>query len=488
MPANTPFFQAFGSLLFGRRPRKLLEKVRRVDALGELYELFGEMLPDRLLARSEKGTNSRERVLTPKVTFWAFVSQVLDVGSSCREVVRKVEAWWRWSQKDLEAKPALSPSAYCQARARLDMQSLRLIHGHLAWSLERRVTSQEKWLGRRVKIVDGSTLSMPDTPANQESWPQPSSQKAGLGFPCMKLVGLFSLASGALEDYATGTLHEHESMLFRSLWEKLAKGDVLLGDRGFCSYAALARLAQRGMDSVMRLHQARKVNFREGRRLGKDDRLVTWKKPVQRTEAWSLEEWAALPETLALRLIRLFVSTPGFRTRQVTLVTTLTDAQSYPAEEIRALYAQRWGVELHFHQIKILLGLDILRCKSPELIEKETLLHLIAYNLIRLLMQKAAGAHQVALGRISFKGTLDTVRHFAAAIHAARGTPRKQDALIEQMLAIIARDPVPKRPERSEPRAKKRRPKNYHLLTKSRHEMSVPPHRNRPKLVIQNAA
>ena len=348
MPANTPFFQAFGSLLFGRRPRKLLEKVGRVDSLGELYELFGEMLPDRLLARSEKGTNSRERVLTPKVTFWAFVSQVLDVGSSCREVVRKVEAWWRWSQKDLEAKPALSPSAYCQARARLDMQSLRLIHGHLAWSLERRVTSQEKWLGRRVKIVDGSTLSMPDTPANQESWPQPSSQKAGLGFPCMKLVGLFSLASGALEDYATGTLHEHESMLFRSLWEKLAKGDVLLGDRGFCSYAALARLAQRGMDSVMRLHQARKVNFREGRRLGKDDRLVTWKKPVQRTEAWSLEEWAALPETLSLRLIRLFVSTPGFRTRQVTLVTTLTDAQSYPAEEIRALYAQRWGVELHF--------------------------------------------------------------------------------------------------------------------------------------------
>ena len=141
-----------------------------------------------------------------------------------------------------------------------------------------------------------------------------------------------------------------------------------------------------------------------------------------------------------------------------------------------------------FHQIKILLGLDILRCKSPELIEKETLLHLIAYNLIRLLMQKAAGAHQVALGRISFKGTLDTVRHFAAAIHAARGTPRKQDALIEQMLAIIARDPVPKRPERSEPRAKKRRPKNYHLLTKSRHEMSVPPHRNRPKLVVQDVA
>ena len=151
------------------------------------------------------------------------------------------------------------------------------------------------------------------------------------------------------------------------------------------------------MDSVLRLHQARKVNFREGRRLGHDDRLVTWKKPVQRLEAWSLEEWAALPESLSLRLLRLSVSTPGFRTREVTLVTTLTDAQAYPAEAIRALYAQRWEVELHFHQIKILPGLDLLRCKSPELIEKETLLHLIAYNLIRLLMQQAASTHGATL-------------------------------------------------------------------------------------------
>lgn len=238
----------------------------------------------------------------------------------------------------------------------------------------------------------------------------------------------------------------------------------------------------------MRLHQARKVNFREGQRLGDDDRLVTWKKPAQRTDAWSPEEWEALPESLSLRLIRLHVSTPGFRTREVTLVTTLTDAKAYPADAIRALYAQRWEVELHFHQIKILLGLDILRCKSPELIEKETLMHVIAYNLIRLLMQQAASTHGADLGRISFKGTLDTVRHFAAAIHAARATPRKQDALIEEMLAMIAGDCVPERPGRSEPRAKKRRAKNYHLLTKPRSQMHVPPHRNRPRSPIHKTA
>ena len=488
MPNITPFFQAFGPLLFGRAPRAQMEKVKRLDSLGELYELFGEFLPDHLLSMSEEGPNSRERFFTPKVTFWAFVSQVLDVGSACRDAVRRVEAWWRWMQKDRTGEPPLSPSAYCQARARLDMETLRLIHGHLAWSLDRRVAGAQLWLGRKVKIVDGTTLSMPDTPGNQQSWPQPSTQKEGLGFPCMKLTGIFSLASGALEDYATGTLHQHESVLFRSLWNNLEKGDVMLGDRGFCSYGALAGLARRGIDSVLRLHQARKVSFREGRRLGKDDRLVTWQKPVQRLEAWSLEEWAALPESLSLRLIRLYVSTPGFRTREVTLATTLTDATACPADAIRALYAQRWEVELHFHQIKILLGLDILRCKSPELVEKETLMHIIAYNLIRLLMQQAASTHGATLGRISFKGTLDTVRHFAAAIHAARATPRKQDALIEEMLAMIAADCVPERPGRSEPRAKKRRAKNYHLLTKPRSEMTVPPHRNRPRLPIQKSA
>ena len=488
MPNITPFFQAFGPLLFGRGPGSKIEKIKRLDSLGELYELFGEFLPDHLLSMSEEGPNSRERVFTPKVTFWAFVSQVLDVGSACRDAVRRVEAWWRWMQKERTGEPPLSPSAYCQARARLDLQTLRLIHGHLAWSLERRVQSRQLWLGRRVKIVDGTTLSMPDTPGNQQSWPQPSTQKVGLGFPCLKLTGIFSLASGGLEDYATGTLHQHESVLFRSLWDHLEKGDVMLGDRGFCSYGALAGLARRGMDSVLRLHQARKVSFREGRRLGDDDRLVTWKKPAQRLEAWSLAEWEALPESLSLRLIRLYVSTPGFRTREVTLVTTLTDAKAYPADAIRALYAQRWEVELHFHQIKILLGLDILRCKSPGLIEKETLMHVIAYNLIRLLMQQAASTHGSDLGRISFKGTLDTVRHFAAAIHAARATPRKQDALIDEMLALIAADCVPERPGRSEPRAKKRRAKNYHLLTKPRSEMQVPPHRNRPRPLIQKAA
>jgi hypothetical protein len=321
---------------------------------------------------------------------------------------------------------------------------------------------------------------MPDTEANQALWPQPSEQRPGCGFPVMKLVGLFSLASGALLESVSGNLHRHESLLFRELWDKLKKGDILLADRGFCSYAALAALWQRGVDSLMRLHSMRRADFRTGKALGPDDRLVTWQKPALRSEAWSVEEFDALPQTFTLRMIRLRVAAKGFRTRTVVLVTTLLDPEAYPADVLRELYGERWNVELHFHQIKTMLAMDVLRCKSPELIEREVALHHIAYNLIRCMMQRSAHIHRVPLERISFKGSLDALRHWSAVIAAAGDTPRKQNQLIDQMLAAIARDLVPERPERSEPRAKKRRPRNYQLLTKPRHEIGNLPRRNRP--------
>jgi hypothetical protein len=329
---------------------------------------------------------------------------------------------------------------------------------------------------------------MPDTAANQERWPQSSWQKPGLGFPLMKLVGLFSLGSGALLEHTTGDLHVHESQLFRQLWENLEKGDVILADRGFCSYAAIASLALRGIDSVMRLHQMRKADFRSGKALGKSERLVTWTKPAQRTSVWSALEFAALPDQLVLRMLSLEVAAPGFRTRRVILITTLLDQELYPAEEVRALYGQRWTVELHFHQLKTILHLDVLRCQSPELITKELQLHLIVYNLIRALMQKAAHRHDVSLARISFKGTLDTLRQWSEVIHASSGQPRKQSLLIADMLRLIALDTLPHRPGRSEPRAKKRRPKNFHLLTRPRHKMGNLSHRNRPTKTIHNLA
>ena len=482
MREKTPFFKAFGSLLFGRQTKKATTSLRGLKSLGELYEMFGELIPDQLLDCEEAGPNSRRRQLTRQVTFWAFVWQVLNPGSPCREVVRKVEAWWRWANRDRTENKAVSTSAYCQARRRLDMETLRLVFNQITWTLERRVLSEEKWLnGRQIKIVDGTTVSMPDTAGNQACWPQSSLQKPGLGFPLMKLVGLFSLSSGALLEYETSNLHEHEHQLFRALWKRLKRGDIVLGDRAFSSYGALAALASRGVDCVFRLHQARKADFREGKKLGKDDRLVIWQRPGQRSRAWEKEEFDALPETLPVRLIRLVVSTPGFRTHEVILVTTLTDSVTYPADALRELYAKRWNVELHFHQIKHTLDLDVLRCLSPDMIEKELIIHLIAYNMVRCLMQRAAHLHHAPLERISFKGSLDTARHFGAAIYAASSSHKRQDDLILQMLAMIASDPVPGRPGRSEPRARKRRPRNYQLLTKPRHQMGNLPHRNRPE-------
>jgi hypothetical protein len=482
----TPFFAAFRPLLFGRPPARLdapwRAKVLGAGSLSHFRRLFGTMIPDALLALNSEGPGSRQRVFSPLITFWAFLSQVLSPNAACREALRKVQAWWKLH--GVAADLSEDTSAYCQARARLASTTLEGIHTHLASRMEARAPRDTRWLSRPVTIVDGTNLSMPDTPENQAAYPQPTNQKKGCGFPMMKVVALFSLASGALLHFARGTLRVHESVLFRPLWHHLKEGSVLLSDRGFCSFAAIALLLRRGVDCVMRLHQARHFNFQKGKYLGKDDRLITWKKPAQRPRGCTAEDFASLPDTLTLRQIRLQVNVKGWRSRTIVIVTTLLDPLAYPANALRALYLERWSVELRFREIKIALALDILRCLTPEMIEKEFLMHVIAYNLVRSLMQHAAIRHRVALDRVSFKGTLDSLRHFADAIEAAHGKPRKQAALLDDLLEIIARDLVPRRPFRHQPRAKKRRPKNYHLLTKPRHQMRIPPHRNRPKTAL----
>jgi hypothetical protein len=482
MPFATPFFAAFGPLLFGRAPRAARELYERqlpkADSISALREAFGSMIPDTLLCRQPKGRASRQRLFSPLVTFWTFLAQVLSPQSACRDAVRKAQAWWALHHH-IEISPATS--AYCQARARLPDALLQRIHGHLSDRLEANVPSARLWLGRAVKVVDGTGLSMPDTASNQAAYPQSVSQKPGCGFPLMKLVGLFSLASGALLHFARGTQYNHDCQLFVQLWPHLFKGDVVLGDRGFCSFLALGSLLAKGVDSVLRLHQARRADFRRGNRLGKDDQLVVWQKPFRRPTEHHPELMAALPKKLTLRHIRLRIQIKGFRSQTILLVTTLLDPVTYPAEQIRQLYLQRWNVELHFREIKTLLALDVLRCLSAEMVEKELLMHVIAYNLVRSVMQQVALRHQVDLERLSFKGTLDTLNRFAEAIHAAHGKPHRQAELLDAMFGLIARDQLPFRPGRSEPRAKKRRPKAYPFLTKPRRKMRIAPRSGRSK-------
>jgi hypothetical protein len=492
MRHSTPFFTAFGPLLFGRPPvsgmAEALAKFSQCTTLSHLRKLFGAAVPAALLAPRRRGQNSRQRLFSLEVVFWTFLDQVQTPGGSCREAVRKVMALARrkFLRHDDEA---MSPhtSAYCQARARLPLKVLDDIQHHLAGRLHNHIPHGARWHNLHVRVVDGTSLSMPDTDANQARWPQSKSQKPGCGFPVMNLVGIFCLHSGALMEAAYGERKTHETRLFRQLWDTFEPGDLALADRGFCSYAAVAGLLAREVDSLMRLPE-KKIRVAIGSQLPKEpnfDVTVTWQRPAQCPPGAPREEFALLPESIRIRVIRYTVSKPGFRTQSVTLVTTLLNAD-IPSSDLAELYFQRWGVELRFREIKTHLNMDILRCKSPHMIERELRMHFIAYNLVRSLMQKAALNHDVELARVSFKGSLDTLRQFANAASGAENKPRTVAALVDEMLLAIARDLVPLRPDRLEPRVRKRRPKNYRLLTKPRKEMGPLPHRkigreNHPK-------
>jgi len=333
------------------------------------------------------------------------------------------------------------------------------------------------WKGLRVAVVDGTTLSMPDTAENQAVWPQPSEQKAGCGFPVMKLVGLFSLATGALSCVACGSLHNAEHALFLRMWKTLrSEFDLLLGDRHFGSFAIFAALRLCGMHGVFRLHQQRKIDWRRGKRLGKHDRLVIWRKPPKLT--W----WLSLPapEEITIRILKVCVPVPGFRTRVLFLSTTFLDPKLFSADDLADLYRRRWRVELFFAHIKTTMRMDLLRCLSPEMIRREFHMHLIAYNLIRALMFQAAAIYGADLTRISFKGTCDALRQWAPHLASVAHQHALYQHLVCALFQTLAQDLVPLRPNRSEPRAVKRRRKNYHLLTKPRHLMGNLPHRNRP--------
>jgi hypothetical protein len=475
---KTPFLPNFPPSLFGSAKKKesvaLAERLERLrsSALSELSAVVGRFLrPGELFGKPASGSGSRERIFSIQVTFWAFLHQVLTRNMSCRDAVRKVQAMR--AERGLEL-PSEKSDAYCQARKRLPIDTLLSAHAGLATWLETHTRKEDLWMGRDVKVIDGTGVSMPDTEENQARWPQNSSQKPGCGFPQAKLVGCFSLASAGLITWTLSDQNNHEAKVWRDMWDIFQPDDVALTDRGFNSYEAVTQLKiERQVDTVMRLHQARKIDFRKGRRLGDSDRIQTWKRPPYPPKhVMTTEQWAELPEEFEVRVIRMRVQVPGFRTTEITLVTTLLDAEKYPACAICELYLKRWRVELYFRDIKVTLGLDVLRCKSPAMVEKEIAMHAITYNAIRAIMQEAAATNHAPLERLSFKGTADTLREWAGIFSTGKST-RKRERLYDQMLGVIAGDLVPERPHRSEPRVKKRRPKTYQLMTAPRDQMKV---------------
>jgi hypothetical protein len=453
----------------GRRVQHL-----RQQSLVHLDQLFGPLLPPELLSQTAEGANSRQRVFSVRRTFFGFLYQVLNPDCPCREIVRQIQALFALHG----GGPVDSgSSAYCQARARMPWDILPRLRCAAAAQVQK---ASQLWRGLSVKVIDGTSTSLPDTGKNQRAYPQTGSQKPGCGFPLLKLVGVFCLSTGALLDYAKGNKHQHELALLQKLLPQFKPGDLALADRGFSSYTLLGWLWRRGVWGLFRLHHARPADLRKGKRLGRKDRLMVWRKPClwQKPRYLPKKIWNLIPLQLTVRVVRFTLARPGFRSQSVTLVTTLLDAQAYPAEELARLYAQRWQIELWFRDIKTSMGMEVLRCKSPKMVHKELEMFFIAYNLIRCLMAQASFTHQAPLERLSFKGTVDAVRQFAGAIAQARSC-RKQKQLMAQLLEIIALDQVPDRPGRREPRAVKRRPKPYPLLNRPRSRFQEIPHRNR---------
>ena len=438
------------------------------EALSNLAGIVGALIPERQLDRL-RASGTRRRVFTPIVTFWSFLAQVLSPTQPCRETVRQVQAE---RHRRGRSRICSGTAAYCQARRRLPESILQGIWEAIAGDLSEVSSPKMPWQGLRVGVVDGTTMSMPDTAPNQAVWPQSRRQSPGCGFPIMKMVGLFSLATGAIHKVATGSLHDSEQALFCQLWSTLINGfDLLLGDRGFGSFAMFGALNCCGLHGVFRLHQRRKINWHKGKRLGKYDRLVTWNKPDDRLMWWLP---MPVPQSLQIRILKVVVPIAGFRTRVLFISTDLLDPKRFPPETLAELYRRRWQVELFFRHIKTTMHMDVLRCKSPVMIRREFHTHLIAYNVIRALMLQSALTYGTPLCRISFKGTCDTLRQWAPHLAIVSATPKLYHHLLRSMLQTIANDLVPLRPNRAEPRAIKRRPKPYPLLNKPRHLMCSP--------------
>lgn len=465
---NTPLFPAWRLQLAA-----LGRKARCHQSATEIENEFSRFLPKNLF---ENGDGCRNRIYTRKNTFWSFLWQVIQPHTSCRAVVRKIQAECETQHQQIDE----NTSAYCQARSRIP---LSLFNQALQKSSEMAdrmaVGGIPGWI-RPVKVVDATSFKMPDTIKNRKKYHYPTGQKKGCGFPVMRALAVFSLLGGAIHQILTAPCYTSELILFKSLWSSFQRGDICLGDRVYGCFAILASLPLQGVDVVARLHQGRNMDLRKAHRLDRNDWLTTFRKSYVVPPYMTKKEWKQLPEDITVRVIRSKLDIKGFRTQDIWIVTTLIDAVLYPTAAIVELYLRRWQMELSFRDIKTTLRMEALRCLSPPMIEKELRMALIAYNCLRALMAQASTAHLIARQRISFKGTLDTIRSFHPAMLRAK-SKRTLNRLHNRLLEILAADALPLRPGRSEPRAVKTRPKPYALLTKPRHQFKELPHKGKPK-------
>ncbi len=459
---HTPFFGPWIHQLapMGRRTAQTGERVRAYT-LCRLENCFARWLPQELFPKASAKANSRDRHYTRWRTFWCSLWQSLNPEASCREVVRQLQALFR-----LESGPQISEEdgAYCRAKARLPLAQFPKALAATATFADRLVPAVSFLKGRPVKVADGSALTLlAGTKKNRAAYPPLQCQPDQPNFPMMRFVVFFSLLSGAILAAAQGSLAVSELSLLAQLTGQLVKDDILVGDRGFGCYPLIALLRHTlGVDFIGRT--TRRIDGRRRRgRLGRNDWLIQWEKGPVASPWMTLLQWQALPATLTLRAVKGSLYQKGFRVRQVTVITTLLNSQEYPAQEILQAYLRRWRLEMCLDDLKTILRLESLRSRSPDMARKEFYLRLIAHNLVRCTMAQAATGHDVPLERLSFKGSLDSLRQFSHAMAQAKAN-KKRGQLWTELLRTLAADLVPERLGRREPRAVKRKRNKYPRL------------------------
>lgn len=463
------FYQ--GREFLPQRFRLVLLSVLQTTGLPFSDVLTEEEIEDVFDEQESWFAQEEDDVFTPQLTLWAFLSQVLhkEEHRSCLAAVSRVMVLLVALGRKACAN---NNGAYCKARAKLPEVFIERLVTRVADGCEKKVSDDWLWKGRHVKLADGTTVSMPDTPENQEVYPQQAAQQEGLGFPVARMVVLMSLATAMVCGMAIGPYAGKETgelALLRELMDHLAPRDILLTDRYFCSYFMIATLLAGNIEFVARLHHARKEDVYRVKRLSKRSHLVMWPRP-DRPDWMDDETYHQMPESITLRQIEVKVEEPGFRVESFVVVTTLTDTKEYTHDDIAQLYRQRWHIELDIRAIKCTLGMDVLRCKTPEMVRKEIWTCLLAYNLIRRTMLQSAKNAGLSPRQLSFTNalqnmaaswvTLPTLEHptITAMINA------QIDSLASQLVG------TPKRANRVEPRAVKRRPKPLRLLTMPRQQ------------------
>jgi len=467
---KTPFLTGFSTQLFGSSKcstQALIAKKRHslLEGTLDLQQQFIEEIPPELLESYSQ--TQRHSHYPDSLTFWAFFGQVINDDASCSAAVSRVQSWA--VPRGLPV-PSENTGASCEARCALPIEMLQAVNNSLLKQLNAQLLTNGHWRGLRPRAEDGTSAQMPDTNANRKKYPYPHGQAEGCGFPMVRLGGLIDLSHGGLCEFETSDMKTSELCNHYQLEKHLIEGDLFIGDRLYSGYELIQRLLAKGVHFVGRTHQARKIDFRKGKKISPNERLVTWEKPIQQPKGSGLskEDWETLPEQLSIRIIRC--KGPDREGKQKTryLVSTLLDSDQYPADEVASLYFHRWEIEVRFRDIKTTLGMEMLRTKSPNMIEKELLMHQIVYNLMRLIMLKSAKDHMTNHRRISFRGTQQVILAFTQNFRDLARHPILRIQQRAKMCLHIVERITTERPGRNEPRRVKRRPKCTRWLQKPR--------------------